>query len=66
MPDISRPTFVFELGEQVLLSLSRERGEVIGRAHYTYAEPSYLIRYVTAQGVQVEAWQTENAVEIIP
>ncbi len=50
----------FELGQRVRLEESNERGTVIGRAEYKYNENAYLIRYATAEGVQVEAWWGES------
>lgn len=48
--------FKHKLGADVSLILSTERGQIIGRAEYTDQVPSYLVRYVNAQGVQTEAW----------
>lgn len=51
----------FELNEFVDMALSGERGIVIGRAEYTAAENSYLVRYKASDGGQVEAWWNESA-----
>lgn len=48
--------FAFSIGQKVTLALSGEGGEVIGRAAYAYAPPSYQVRYVDALGCQREAW----------
>ena len=54
--------FAFLLGDAVELTLSGEQGVVIGRAEYTESEPQYLVRYVTAQNCQVEAWLSQSAI----
>lgn len=51
----------FELKKTVTIAASGEQGEVIGRAEYAHAEPSYLVRYKCADGRAVEAWWTESA-----
>jgi hypothetical protein len=58
----AKQTFDFELGEKVKLALSGETGQIIGRAHYTNSDPSYLVRYVAADGRQIETWQVEDAI----
>ena len=50
-----------ELNASVTITASGETGEVIGRAEYTYAERSYLIRYKSADSRAVESWWTESA-----
>lgn len=55
------PKFQFELKAKIKIAISGERGEVIGRAEYTTAEPSYFVRYVTADGRAVEQWWTESS-----
>lgn len=57
----SKKTFDFKLGDAVKLSLSDERGEVVGRAHYSNMNPQYLVRYKAGDGRQVEAWIAEDA-----
>lgn len=51
----------FNLKQIVVITASGEQGEVIARAEYVVAEPSYLIRYKCADGRAVEAWWTESA-----
>lgn len=51
----------FELTTTVTIAASGEQGEVIGRAEYTHAEPSYLVRYKCADGRAVESWWTESS-----
>lgn len=51
----------FSLKSPVTISASGESGEVIARAEYVYAEPSYLVRYTAADGRATEAWWTESA-----
>jgi hypothetical protein len=55
--------FKRELGDIVTLDHSGESGQVIGRAEYDTAEPSYLIRYKAGDGRQVEQWWSESAIE---
>jgi hypothetical protein len=55
--------FKFELGQKVKLSLSGEEGFVTGRAQYEASENSYYVRYVNADGRQVECWWGEKALE---
>lgn len=50
-----------KLGDTVVLKHSTEQGEVIARAEYANAEDSYLVRYVAADGSQVENWQSDSA-----
>ncbi len=57
----TKKTFNFKLGDGVKLSLSGETGSVIGRAHYTNVDPQYYVRYVGADGRQIETWQSEDA-----
>lgn len=51
----------FELKQQVTIAASGENGEVIGRAEYTNAENTYLIRYKSGDGRAVETWWSESA-----
>lgn len=53
--------FKFNLKDEVTITASGESGLVTGRAEYVYAEPSYFVRYKTAEGVAVEQWWTESA-----
>lgn len=57
--------FKFELKQKVNVTVSGESGEVIGRAEYANAEPSYLIRYKAADGRAVESWWTEQALSAL-
>lgn len=56
-----KKAFRFELEAEVMLNRSMERGSVIGRAEYVNACDSYLVRYVTSDGRQVESWISEDA-----
>jgi hypothetical protein len=56
-------TFKFDLKQIVNLAESRESGVVIGRAEYSNSGNSYLIRYRGADGVQNEAWWSEDALD---
>lgn len=50
------PKFAYELGATVALSMSGERGKVIGR-HEALDHPSqYHVRYVASDGRQVTSW----------
>jgi len=51
----------FELNNLVVIKCSEEQGDVIGRAEYSNAERSYLVRYKAADGRAVEAWWAESA-----
>lgn len=54
---------VIALGDQVVIKVSGETGQVIGRAQYMTSEPSNLVRYKSADGRAVEAWWPDSAVE---
>lgn len=54
-------TFVFALGDSVMIDASGETGRVIGRAQHDYAADSYLIRYRDASGRATEQWWTSSA-----
>lgn len=51
----------FELKQYVTIAVSGEQGQVIGRAEFAHAEPSYLVRYKCADGRALEAWWNESA-----
>ena len=53
--------FTYELGQDVALAMSSEQGVVVGRAEYTNGADQYYVRYVAADGRQVEAWLSEDA-----
>jgi hypothetical protein len=55
--------FEFSLGEPVVITVSGEAGEVIGRADYAASEDCYLVRYKAADGRAVEAWWSTGALE---
>ena len=54
--------FDFDLGDDVKLSLSGESGIVIGRADFAESDSQYYVRYLSANGRQVEDWWNANAV----
>ena len=58
-------SFKFNLGDDVVLEVSGEDGNVIGRAEYVSAENSYLIRYQAADRRAVEQWWSESALNKI-
>lgn len=53
--------FEFELKDTVRLIMSEEEGIVVGRAEFTNSCNSYNVRFVAADGRQVEAWFPEDA-----
>lgn len=55
--------FLFNLGDNVRLEMSREKGRVIGRAEYENNPPSYFVRYVAADGRQVQDWFNADALD---
>ena len=55
--------FKFELNQVVAIVISKEVGQVVGRAEYATSEPVYFIRFKAADGRAVEAWWTESALE---
>ena len=54
-------TFKFALGQRVVINVSGEEGEVIGRAEYQEGDNSYFVRFKDATGHAREAWWTERA-----
>lgn len=56
-------SFRIELQQPVAIKVSGTQGTVIGRAEYTYANPSYLVRYADKQGTPREAWWSDEALE---
>lgn len=46
----NQQNFNFELRSQAVIRVSGEKGEVVERAEYTNAEPSYLLRYRDKDG----------------
>lgn len=59
--------FVFELNQPVQLSMSREKGVVIGRAEYSGGvPPQYRVRYVDARGCQTTDWFDDTAIQAMP
>lgn len=59
-------SFKFELGEKVVITVSGEVGEVIGRAEYVASAHNYWIRYCMADGRATEQWWQENALDQAP
>lgn len=56
-----KKSFAFKLGAHVTITASGETGTVQGRAHYVDANPSYYVRYKSADGRAVETWWNESA-----
>lgn len=54
-------SFKFNLSQPVVIAVSDEVGEVVGRAEYTTAENNYFVRYRSADGRAVEQWWPESA-----
>lgn len=59
-------SFKFSLNQQVAIAASNEQGQVIGRAEYANAEPSYYLRYRAADGRATEQWWPESAITAEP
>jgi len=57
----------YNLGQKVKISVSGEIGTVNGIAFYkkNENEPNYLIRYKNNQGVAVENWWDQDALESV-
>lgn len=53
----------FALGQPVRMTLSGEKGSVVGRAEYSDRPDLYYVRYVAGDGCQVENWQEATAIE---
>lgn len=51
----------YKIGQRVALKLSREAGEVIGRAEYADSNKDYLVRYMAGNGCQCEGWFKASA-----
>lgn len=58
--------FEYRIHDVVLISVSGERGEVIGRAELESGTGAieYLVRYENGNGCAVEKWWDENAIEL--
>ena len=55
--------YKFDLEDFVQMRMgSGERGVVIGRAEFSEMDNQYFVRYVAADGRQVENWWSENAI----
>lgn len=62
-----KQTFAFELNQPVQLSMSGEKGVIIGRAEYIGGNPpSYRVRYVDAVGRQQTDWFDDTSIEAQP
>lgn len=55
--------FDYNIHDVVMISVSGEVGEIIGRAEREYDLHEYLVRYKDANGCAVERWWNENAIE---
>jgi len=51
----------FDLGAEVVITVSGEKGTVIGRGDYLNSENCYYVRYKNADGRATEAWWGESA-----
>ena len=54
-----------KLNDVVTVTVSGERGHVIGCAQYTNHGPQSLIRYRASNGRAVEAWWDNDAIEVV-
>lgn len=52
--------FIFNLGEEVMLDLSEEKGRIKARAEYETGENQYLVIYCAADNRQTECWWGES------
>lgn len=52
---------IFDMEDEVALGLSGEHGIIVGICEYAHAETQYLLRYVAADGRQVDVWWPESA-----
>jgi heat shock protein HspQ len=52
--------FKFEIGQDVRLKMSEEKGTVIGRAEYANDENRYEIVYRNVTGAHAHGWFTES------
>lgn len=55
--------FEFSIGQSARIRESRESGIIVSRAEHQSAENNYLLRYKNNQGIAVEQWWTESALE---
>lgn len=53
--------FDFGLMQGVVIAISGECGQVVGRAEYPFSENQYLVRYKCADGRAVENWWPKSA-----
>lgn len=58
--------FKFRLKQSVQIAVSQECGTVVGRAEYSTADNTYLLRYQCADGRATEAWWAEEALKDLP
>jgi hypothetical protein len=56
--------FQFGLDQRVAITVSGERGHVVGRAQYCHGENQYLVRYKSAEGCAKQVWWEESSLEI--
>ena len=48
--------FKFNLGDQVELNISGEKGVIIGRADYAYSGQQYFVSYADGNGCAQDKW----------
>ena len=63
---INQPTFKFNLGQLVQISISGEQGLVRARGDGVERTNQYLVNYKTAQGSATEQWWNEDQLETAP
>ena len=54
-----------KLNDVVTVTVSGERGHVIGCAQYTNHVPQSLVRYRASDGRAVEAWWDNDAIKVV-
>ncbi|MEG0937927.1 MAG: hypothetical protein RSE32_03250 [Comamonas sp.] len=62
---IKQPTFKFNLGQLVQISISGEQGQVRARGDGVERANQYLVHYKTAQGEATEQWWCEDQLELV-
>ena len=53
-------SYVFDIGQQVAFSTSKNPGTVVGRAEYIDSAPSYYVRFIDGHGDQKKEWFSES------
>ena len=54
--------FKLDIGTPVEITVSGEKGEIIGRAQFASSKDQYFLRYKAGDGRAVESWWEESAI----